>query len=305
MGPAIHAAADAELAAIATGSPDKAAPFRRFAPRLRVHEGYEALLADPEIDAVYIPLPNHLHATWTERALAAGKAVLCEKPVGMSVAEIDRLIAARDAADLPAAEAYMILHHPQWPLTRALIADGAIGEVVDVAGVFTYDNRDPANIRNKAETGGGGLRDIGVYPLGAARYAMQAEPAGWSARATWETGVDTTLAASADLGSARFAFRVSMRAARWQEMTFHGTEGLIRLSAPFTPNEIGTAQVTLMRTGRETVTEVFPTAAQYVTQVEAFGATLRTGATYPVPLEFSRGTQAAIDDIVALVSQDA
>jgi len=299
MGPAIHAARGAELAALATATPQKARDLVALAPGLRVHGDYAALLADPGIDAVYIPLPNTMHADWTLRALAAGKAVLCEKPLGMDAAEVDAVIAARDRTGRLAAEAFMILHHPQWARTAALLADGAIGTVVHVDGIFTYDNRDdPANIRNRAETGGGALRDIGVYPLGAARFAMGAEPTGLRARIVREAGVDTHLEATGEIGTARLSFRVSMRAARWQEMTFHGTAGLIRLAAPFNPGDFAEAALHLIRPGVETVTQVFPRARQYVAQVEAFGDTLRDGVPFPVPLEFSRGTQVAIDALL-------
>ena len=299
MGPAIHAARGAELAALATSDPARAAPFAAFAPGLRVHEGYDALLADPGIDAVYIPLPNHLHAQWTEKALAAGKPVLTEKPVGMDVAEIDRLIAARDASGLLAAEAYMIVHHPQWQRARALIADGAIGEVLHVDGAFSYDNRDPANIRNRKETGGGGLRDIGVYPIGAARYVLGADLTEVTGILRWENGVDTHVEAGARIGQTRFTFRVSTRQSLWQEMTFHGATGLLRLSAPFNAGEFGPAEVHLLRPSRERIVESFTADRQYVLQVEAFGRAMAGAEAFPVPLEFSRGTQAAIDGLFA------
>ncbi|MEL6203751.1 MAG: Gfo/Idh/MocA family oxidoreductase [Pseudomonadota bacterium] len=299
MGPAIHAAHGAELAALATSSADKAAGFAAFAPGLRVHASYDALLADPEIDAVYIPLPNHLHVEWCVRALAAGKPVLCEKPIAMAEGEFDQLIAARDAAGLMCAEAYMILHHPQWQRARALVSDGAIGEIVHVQSAFTFDLRDMSNIRNRPETGGGGLRDIGVYTIGSARFATGHEPTGWTARIAWENDVDVAVEAAADLGPARFTFRVGIRAERWQEVLFHGTTGLIRLPAPFNAGEFGEAELHLIRPGRETITEAWPVAAQYVNQVETFGETVRNGTPYPVPLEWSRGTQAAIDAIFA------
>ncbi len=304
-GAAIHGARGAELAALATRSPAKAAAFSAFAPGLSVHGDYDALLADPQIDAVYIPLPNTLHAEWTERALAAGKAVLCEKPVGMSVAEIDALIAARDRAGGLAAEAYMIVHHPQWQRVRALLADGAIGELAAIDCAFAIDQRDPANIRNQKALGGGGLRDLGVYPIGAARFATGLEPEFTQAAARWEAGVDTHLHAQGTIGGARFAFRTSLRMAQWQEMTFHGTRGLIRLSAPFNPGTYAHAELLLIRSSREQVIERYPDALQYVLQVEAFGRSLTTGAPYPVPLEWSRGTQAAIDTILELAGPPA
>jgi len=140
MGPALHAAAGGELVALATRDPAKAAPFNDIAAGLRVHGDYDALLADPGIDAVYIPLPNTMHVDWTLKALAAGKHVLAEKPVAMAAPEIDRLIVARDAADRLAAEAYMIVFHPQWHHVRALIAGGAIGPLRHVEGMFCFNN---------------------------------------------------------------------------------------------------------------------------------------------------------------------
>ncbi|MEM1429822.1 MAG: Gfo/Idh/MocA family oxidoreductase [Pseudomonadota bacterium] len=299
MAPAIHAAQGAALAALATSSPGKADAFAAFAPGLRVHDSYDALLADPEIDAVYVPLPNHLHVEWTEKCLAAGKPVLTEKPIAMAERDFDRLIAARDKAGLLAAEAYMILHHPQWQRARALVAEGAIGDVLHVHGAFSYDNRDPANIRNRPETGGGGLRDIGVYPIGAARYVTGQEPVLLDTHLVYEGGVDTYAEATCTLGDARFSFRVSTRASLWQEMTFHGSDGVLRLSAPFNAGNFGPAKLHLLRPGQGEETQMYFSDAQYVLQVEAFGHTLRTGAPYPVPLEFSRGTQALIDKMFA------
>lgn len=151
MGPAIAAAQGGELVELATSDAQNAVPFQKFAPNLKVHTDYDALLADPNVDAVYIPLPNDLHQPWALKALAAGKAVLVEKPVGMNVAEIDELIAARDASGLFAAEAYMIVHHPQWQKMRELVQSGALGKLRRVSSTFSYDNRaDESNIRHSA-----------------------------------------------------------------------------------------------------------------------------------------------------------
>ncbi|MCA1777033.1 MAG: Gfo/Idh/MocA family oxidoreductase, partial [Loktanella sp.] len=127
MAPAIHAAKGAELYALATSSPEKAAGFQAFAPGLAIHDSYDALLADPMVDAVYIPLPNHLHVEWSVKALEAGKHVLCEKPMTLAAPEFDQLIAARDKAGKLAAEAFMIVHHPQFARARELVQAGAIG----------------------------------------------------------------------------------------------------------------------------------------------------------------------------------
>ena len=300
MGPAIHAARHAELAALATSSPDKAEPFRAFAPSLRLHADYDALLADPEIDAVYIPLPNHLHVDWTLKAIAAGKAVLTEKPIALQAAEIDRIIAARDAAGVLAAEAFMIVHHPQWQLVRDWIAEGRIGELVHVRGAFSFDNSaDVTNIRNKPDTGGGALRDIGVYVLGSVRFATGQEPEEIGARIRWDNGIDGFAAIDARFPGFTYASYVSMRMAPYQEMSFHGTAGTIRLTAPFNANVFGEARVELHGPGLQIESRRFPAASHYVAQVEAFGDSLRNGTPYPCPLEFTRGTQDALDRIYA------
>jgi hypothetical protein len=189
MAPAIHMAKGAELAALATSNPARAEGFLAFAPRMRVHDSYEALLADPGIDAVYIPLPNHLHVEWSLKAIAAGKHVLCEKPMAMNAGEYAQLIAARDASGLVVSEAYMIVHHPQWQRARELVREGAIGRLQNVDGFFSYDNSgDPGNIRNLPETGGGSLPDIGVYTCGSTRWVTGEEPEAVAAEILGERG---------------------------------------------------------------------------------------------------------------------
>ncbi|MBT0958828.1 Gfo/Idh/MocA family oxidoreductase [Alphaproteobacteria bacterium KMM 3653] len=296
MGPAIHAAAGNELVALATSSPDKALNFRAFCPALRVCDSHEALLADPDIDAVYIPLPNTMHAPVAERVLRAGKHVLCEKPLGMDLGEIDSLIAARDETGLLAAEAYMIVHHPQWHRTRALVEDGAIGDLVQVTGAFSFDNRDAANIRNKQEMGGGALRDIGVYVIGAARYVTGVEPTDITAQIRWEAGCDVVSRVQGRLGDVGYSAYVSTRMHPHQEMVFHGTEGLIRLTAPFNPRSFGEGRIELHQPGLGLRVERFPLADQYKLQVENFAAAVR-GADYPWTLENARGTQAVLEEI--------
>jgi predicted dehydrogenase len=305
MAPAIHAAKGAALVALATSDAAKAEGFADFAPGLRVHPTYDALLADPGIDAVYIPLPNHLHVEWTLKALAAGKHVLTEKPISMRADEIDTLIAARDASGLLAAEAFMIVHHPQFLRTKHLIADGAIGEVLHVDTAFTYDNRsEPGNIRNRSETGGGGIRDIGVYTYGSVRFATGAEPDDLSARWRLENDVDVwaqVVGTFAGNGH-RFTYSAitSMRLFNRQEVVFQGDRGLIRLTAPFNAGVFGQAQIEVHRPGLSVTTERWPAANHYVLQVESFCHSLRTGEAYPCPLEFTRGTQAMIDRVFAV-----
>lgn len=304
MAPAIHAARGARLAALATSDAAKAEGFAAFAPDLRVHASYEALLADPGIDAVYIPLPNHLHVEWTLKALAAGKHVLTEKPLAMKAEEFDAVIAARDASGLLAAEAYMIVFHPQWQRARALIAEGAIGPVRHVDAAFSYDNRsEPGNIRNRPETGGGGIPDIGVYIYGSVRFATGAEPEAIESHIIWENGVDTWAQVTGTFagGGHRFTYAgmTSMRLFPRQEVVFQGDDGLIRLTAPFNANIFGEARLELHRPGLSMTAERWPAANHYVLQVEAFCHSVRTGEAYGCPLEFSRGTQAMIDRVFA------
>lgn len=304
MARAIHEAEGARLAALATAHPAKAEGFRAFCPDLKVHASYEALLADPGIEAVYIPLPNHLHVEWTRKALQAGKHVLTEKPIAMTADEIDALIALRDATGLVAAEAYMIVHHPQWQRARALIAEGAIGRVLHADAHFSYDNRaDPGNIRNRPETGGGSIPDIGVYAYGSLRWATGAEPVALRTRIERENSVDTFALVSGDMEGpgGRFSFHAmtSMRLFPRQEVVFQGEAGLLRLTAPFNAGLFGEAQLHLFRAGQPDHLERFPGARQYRLQVEAFGHAIRGGAPYPWRLEDARGTQAMIDRVFA------
>ncbi len=296
MARAIHAAEGADFYALATSDAEKAKAFQAFQPNLVVHDSYETLLADPKVDAVYIPLPNHLHVEWTLKSLAAGKHVLCEKPIAMNEAEFDALIAARDKSGKLAAEAYMIVHHPQFQRARQLVQGGAIGELMLVDTVFSYNNAaDTDNIRNRPETGGGALPDIGVYIFGSTRFVTGEEPTDVThAKIVRENDVDVFTQLSAAFPSFAYQGVVSMRMATRQYLTFHGTKGHVTLNAPFNANVYDIATLTV-ETAEGRKTERFPTVNQYVLQVEAFSRSVETGAAYPCPLEFSRGTQRMID----------
>lgn len=303
MAPAIHLAKGAELFALATGTPEKANAFKAFCPGLRVHASYDALLEDPAVEAVYIPLPNHLHVKWTLKALAAGKHVLTEKPIALHAHEIDQIILARDAAGKLAAEAFMIVFHPQWLCAKEWVEAGEIGRVLHVDAAFSYDNgHDLGNIRNRADAAGGGLRDIGVYTFGSTRFVTGAEPVDLQARLIRQNGVDTWAQVTGVMGSraGRFTYgsMTSMRLPNRQEVVFQGEKGMIRVaSAPFNANVFDVAEVELHRPGLTVLTQRFPTANHYVLQVEAFGRSVREGVPYPCPLEFVRGTQSMIDRV--------
>ncbi|MFD2856592.1 Gfo/Idh/MocA family protein [Seohaeicola zhoushanensis] len=294
MGPAIHAAKGADLVALATGSADKAEGFRAFCPGLRVHPTYDALLTDREIDAVYVPLPNHMHVDWTLKALDAGKHVLCEKPMTMQAAEFHTLMARRDQTGLLAAEAFMIVHHPQWQWVKEQVAGGYRQPRACLGAVQLRQPRPrqyPQPVRHRRRA----LRDIGVYVFGSTRFVTGEEPVEVASRIRWESGVDTFSEITASFPGFTYSAYVSTRLHPAQEMVFHGEAGLIRLATPFNANVFGMAQAELHRPGLEVMVKRWPGENHYVRQVEAFGHSIRTGEAYPCPLEFSYGTQEMID----------
>lgn len=296
--PAIHMSNRGHIAAVASRSLAKAeelaAPYGA-----RAIEGYDALLADPDIDAIYIPLPNGAHVEWTEKCLAAGKHVLCEKPISLKAEEIDGLIAARDKSGLLAAEAFMVTHHPQWIRVRELLAGGAIGKLRHVQGAFSFFNTDANNIRNMEGQGGGALRDIGVYPSVVTRFVTGAEPETIKAEIEWDMGIDATARIAAKFPEFHMDFYVSMRMAQRQVMTFHGDEGWLTVHAPFNAGAYGDEVIELRGADGKITLERFPGADQYRLQAEAFHAAILDGADYPCTLEFSRGNQRMIDMIYA------
>lgn len=297
--PAIHNSTAGHVAAIASRTPGKAEALARPYRDVALFDDYEALLASPDIDAVYIPLPNGEHVEWTRRALAAGKHVLCEKPIALKSDEIDGLIAARDASGLLAAEAFMVVHHPQWHRVRQLLAEGAIGTLRHVQGGFSFFNDDPENIRNDAAQGGGALRDIGVYPSVTARFATSEEPEKVRSQITWERGIDATARVWAEFPSFTIDFYVSMRMHPYQHMLFHGTDGWISVKTPFNAKLYGDDVLEVRDRSGAVRLERFPLVDHYVEQISAFNASVLTGADYPCTLEFSRGNQRMIDMIYA------
>lgn len=297
MAPAIHAANGAELYAIATSDSKKADPFKSFAPQINVRQSYDDLLADPNVDAVYVPLPNHLHVEWSLKALSAGKHLLCEKPITLHADQFAALIEARDRSGKLAAEAYMIVHHPQLLRARELVQSGAIGNLIHVDATFSYNNaEDTTNIRNDPAKGGGGLYDIGVYTIGGARFVTGEEAIDVPyAKLRLENNVDVFAQVAATFPSFTYSAIVSMRMFPRQQMTFHGDAGVLRLTCPFNANVYDIAELTLENKSMTRVHERWPAVNQYVLQVENFCRTVKEGAEYPCPLEFSRGTQKMMD----------
>ena len=297
--PGIQSSDRGLVAAVASRTPGKADSFAaRYGAR--VTDSYEALLADPEIDAIYNPLPNNAHVEWTLKALEAGKHVLTEKPIALRAAEIDTLIAARDRAGKLAAEAFMVTHHPQWLRARDLVQGGAIGRLRQVQGAFSFLNRDPGNIRNDAAVGGGALRDIGVYPTVTTRFVTGAEPVAVThAEIEWDGGIDAGARVMADFPDFHLDFYVSMRMAPRQVMAFHGEDAVLTVRAPFNAYAYGDQVIEIREADGRVVIERFGQAEQYRAQANAFNDSVLDGLPYACPLEFSRGNQAFIDAIYA------
>lgn len=299
MGPAIHAANGASLSAIATRSPEKAAPFQAFAPDIEVFDSYDDLLESPNIDAVYVPLPNTMHVEWGLKALDAGKHVLIEKPVAMKAGDIDALISKRDETGLLATEAYMIVHHPQWHRAQEIVRSGALGKLRHISTAFSFNNQDKDNIRNRPDQGGGALPDIGVYAIGCARYVTGLEGTDVRSDIEYENGVDVLSRFQANFGAASYCGYVSTRMHLYQEVVFHGEAGVLKLAAPFNAGVYDVARLEIHKDGLETSTERFPNVNQYVEQVQNFCASVAGEQAYPWSLEDAQGTQSMIDSVYA------
>nr|WP_319390862.1 Gfo/Idh/MocA family oxidoreductase [uncultured Cohaesibacter sp.] len=300
--PAIHASRNGLLQAVASRSGESAKAFAEQFGMPLAFGSYEELLASKDVDAIYIPLPTSQHVEWTRRCLEAGKHVLCEKPISLHAREIEALIEARDKSGLVATEAFMVTYHPQWQLVRSLLADGSIGVLKHIQGVFTYYNVDPNNMRNKVELGGGGLPDIGVYPTVTARFATGKEPL--RARASIERdpnfGTDIYANCQYDFGSFDMTFYCSTQLALRQSMTFHGDKGVIEVSAPFNSLNYDAVSVSLYNASHSEMKKWnFQTADQYQLQVEAIGDRIAGEDVDLFSLESSRANQAAIDALYA------
>jgi predicted dehydrogenase len=306
--PAMQDAENCVVTAVASRDLSKA---RAMADRFSVPHAfgsYEEMLASDVIDAVYIPLPTAQHVEWTIRAADAGKHVLCEKPIALKASDIDQLIAARDRNRVLVSEAFMVTYTPVWRKVRALLSEGAIGRLRHVQGVFTYFNRDPGNMRNIPELGGGGLPDIGVYPAIATRFATGAGPLKVQAvvERDAEFGTDIYSSVKADFGGFELSFYVSTQMANRQSMVFHGTEGFIDVRSPFNADRWGAEEVELSnQSHNQSQVFRFQDSRQYRREAEAFAkAALSGDHSDVVSLESSRDNQRFIDAIYRAGEKD-
>lgn len=299
--PGMQKGALCEVVAIASrdGERAKAAAAQLGIPK--AYPGYEELLADPEIDAIYNPLPNHLHAPWSIAAARAGKHVLCEKPIGLSVKETLELIAARDAAGVQIGEAFMTRTHPQWLRAKEIAQSGELGEVKSVLGAFSYFNADPANIRNIPEWGGGGLMDIGCYPITMSRFLYGREPKRVlaSIERDPQLGTDRRTSALLDFDPGECVFSCSTQSVAFQTMQILGTKARLEIEIPFNAPPDRPCRIDI-DTGKDLFgggrrTEEFAVCDQYTLQGDAFSKAILENSPAPVPLEDALGNMAVIE----------
>jgi predicted dehydrogenase len=301
--PAMQRGRYSEVTAIASRSGDKARGAAAALGIPKSYGSYEDLLNDPDVDAIYNPLPNDLHVPWTTRAAERGKHVLCEKPIALSADEARQLIAARDRTGARIQEAFMVRSHPQWLKVRDLVQEGAIGELRSILGVFSYFNRDASNIRNLPAAGGGALMDIGCYLINTSRFLFGREPArviGVVDRDP-DMGIDRMTTLMLDYVSGHAAGTCSTQMVFYQQMQIFGTTGRIELPIPFNAPPDRPCRV-LVDTGKDLfgagVSEIqIETCNQYTIQGDLFSKAILEGRDVPSPIEDAVKNMACIDAV--------
>ncbi len=267
----------------------------------RSYGSYEALLDDPHIEAIYNPVPNHLHVEWSIKALEAGKHVLCEKPIGLSVDEAEKLVAAaRRHPDLKVMEAFMYRHHPQWRKTRQLVASGGIGELRTIQSFFSYDNRDPENIRNQRDLGGGGLMDIGCYCISLARFLFDAEPTRVFGRIEYDPdfGIDRLTSGVLDFEASTSTFTCATQLTPYQRVNVFGTRGRIEIEIPF--NAPPDRPCRIWHQTDDGIKEItFETCDQYTIQGDLFSQAILNDTDVPTPLSDAVANMQTLEAILA------
>ncbi len=291
-----------EVTAIASRDAARAADAAKRLGLPRSYGSYEALLADPDIDAVYIALPNHLHVPWTRRAAEAGKHVLCEKPIGLTAADARNLIDVRNRAGVQIQEAFMVRSHPQWIKAHDLVRSGRVGTLRSMLGLFTYFNDSPSNIRNVPEFGGGGLLDIGCYLIHTSRFIFDGEPARVAGAIERDPvlGVDRLTSMILDFGTGHFAGTCSTQMVPYQRIHIFGTRGRIEIEIPFNaPNDRPCRIHVDSGGGSLETSEVIPlnVCDQYSIQGDRFSKAVLDGEPVSPPLEDALANMACIDAV--------
>ena len=290
--PAMQQGRMCDVVAIASRSLGRAQQVAADLGIPKAYGSYEELLADPEIEAIYNPLPNHLHVPWSAKAAEAGKHVLCEKPLSLTAAEARTLIEVRDRTGRLIEEAFMVRHHPQWRRVREMVREGRIGRLRATQGFFSYTNLDPSNIRNQADIGGGGIYDIGCYPITTSRFVFEAEPKRVIAliESDPEMKTDRLTSAILDFETGQASFVCSTQLVPYQRMQVFGAEGRIEVEIPFNaptdrPCRIFVDDGSGAPSTSSAVAETFETVDQYTAQGDDFSMAVRTGKPLEFPIE--------------------
>jgi predicted dehydrogenase len=300
--PAMQKGEWSEVIAIASRDRRRAENVAHSLGIARAYGSYEELLADPEVEAIYNPLPNHLHIPWSIRAAEAGKHVLCEKPLAMTKAEALSLLQRQKQTGVKIGEAFMVRTHPQWLRARELVSSGRIGQLRSVVAFFSYFNRDHTNIRNVPEYGGGALMDIGCYPITASRFAFAEEPSRVLGLIALDPDmkIDRLVSAVLDFPSGHATFTCSTQLVPYQRLHFVGTRGRIEIEIPFNAPNHRPCRIFIDDgdiLGNKIITETFDTCDQYTIQGDAFSRAVREDGEVPVSVSDGVKNMAVIEAI--------
>ncbi|MGI8960009.1 MAG: Gfo/Idh/MocA family protein [Bryobacteraceae bacterium] len=301
--PAMQRGERSEMFGIASRSLERAQQAAEQLGIAKAYGSYEELLGDPGVEAIYNPLPNHLHVPWSIKAAERAKHVLCEKPIGLSANEVKSLIEVRDRTGVKIGEAFMVRTHPEWLRAREIVRSGEIGELRAIMSPFSYFNRDPKNVRNVLEIGGGGLLDIGCYPITMSRFLFEREPARVASVIDRdpEMKVDRLTSAILDFAPGQAVFTCSTQLVPFQRMQIMGTRGRIEIEIPYNippdrPTRIFVDDGSELA-GIGARVEEIPTCDQYTVQGDLFSKAIQEGGDVPVSLENAHANMLVIEAV--------
>jgi predicted dehydrogenase len=305
--PAMQQGEHCDVMAIASRDAQRAAEAAQRLGLAKSYGSYEELLADPEVDAIYNPLPNHLHVSWSIRALEAGKHVLCEKPIGLSAADGQQLVdAAARFPQLKLMEAFMYRHNLQWRRAKELATDGAIGELRTIQSFFSYFNDNPADIRNQADIGGGGLMDIGCYNISLSRFIFEGEPEAVVGDVEWDPQLKTDRLASGILKfkNGTSTFTCSTQLEPYQRVNIFGTKGRVEIEIPFNAPADRPCRMWLQREGQFEELDL-PTCNQYTIQGDLFAQSVLKDRPVPTPITDAVANMKVIEAVIESAKRKA
>ena len=297
--PAMQKGTLTEITAIASRDLERAEEAALKLGIPKAYGSYEELLADDDIEAIYNPLPNHLHVPWTLKAIEAGKHVLCEKPIALNVSEAESLLEySKKYPDIKVMEAFMYRFHPQWDIVKSWLSVGMIGTINSIQSAFCYFNKNEEDYRNHPEMGGGGLLDVGSYCISSARYIFESEPESILSSVDMdpEFGVDRHVSAVLNFPNGAATMYCSTQSDRYQNMTIYGSEGIIEFEIPFNPLE-KEVKVSLIK-GEKIIEQKKVQANHYTLQGDAFSEAILENGPVPTPLEDAVANMKVIDQVL-------